>query len=330
MAHSRLSQLVSHVDVKNATVSPVTETDELEKRDHASTYSILEKPLGTPRHIRIVGIGAGASGLNMIRTLRKKLTHYEFLIYEKNPQVGGTWFENRYPGCKCDIPSHNYQFSWRKNPEWTSFFSPAAEIEHYLCKLCEEERFYDSIRTSHIVSRAAWNEDKGIWELGIKNLQDETELEDYCHFLLDARGILHHAGKTVAVIGNGSSGIQIVAAIQPDVKQLVHFIRSPTWIAPPRIQTLMAGKTGEVMSKVELDEDGRFTTAQIHKFKKDPEFYMNFVKAVEEDVNGNFPIVSDLNDKEINRDRSTNIGLPDDQRWRSSYYGSQTFSRVYD
>lgn len=190
MAHSRLSQLVSHVDVKNATVSPVTETDELEKRDHASTYSILEKPLGTPRHIRIVGIGAGASGLNMIRTLRKKLTHYEFLIYEKNPQVGGTWFENRYPGCKCDIPSHNYQFSWRKNPEWTSFFSPAAEIEQYLCKLCEEERFYDSIRTSHIVSQAAWNEDKGIWELGIKNLQDETELEDYCHFLLDARGIL--------------------------------------------------------------------------------------------------------------------------------------------
>lgn len=180
MAQSRLPQLASHIGDNNG----------LEQKDHVFPYSVLEKPLGSTRHIRIIGIGAGASGLNMIRTLRKTLTDYEFIIYEKNPQVGGTWFENRYPGCKCDIPSHNYQFSWRPNPEWSSFFSPSSEIEQYLCKICEEERFYDSIRTSHVVSHAEWNEDKGVWDLRINDERKGTELGDYCHFLLDARGIL--------------------------------------------------------------------------------------------------------------------------------------------
>lgn len=76
-----------------------------------SVYEVTEQPLGTTRHIRLVTIGAGASGINLIRTLRLHLTDYEHVVYEKNAKVGGTWFENRYPGCRCDIPSHNYQFS---------------------------------------------------------------------------------------------------------------------------------------------------------------------------------------------------------------------------
>lgn len=61
-------------------------------------YAIREEPLGTTKHVRIVGIGAGASGINMVRTLRRNLTNYEHVIYEKNEKVGGTWFENTYPG----------------------------------------------------------------------------------------------------------------------------------------------------------------------------------------------------------------------------------------
>lgn len=67
--------------------------------DQPSKYIVSETPLGTARHVRIVTIGAGASGLNMIRTLRMKLGNYEHVVYEKNPKVGGTWYENRYPGC---------------------------------------------------------------------------------------------------------------------------------------------------------------------------------------------------------------------------------------
>lgn len=77
-----------------------------------------------------------------------------------------------------------------------------------------------------------------------------------------------------------------------EVKQLVHFIRSPTWIAPPRVQTLQMSEAGDILSQIELDENEDFTAAQKEKFVKDPAFYKEFVKAVEKQVNGNFPIVS--------------------------------------
>lgn len=79
--------------------------------DH-DAYTVLEEPLGTTRHLRIITIGAGISGINMIRTLRKTMTDYEHVVYEKNPEVGGTWYENRYPG-KCERSSieSNYQAS---------------------------------------------------------------------------------------------------------------------------------------------------------------------------------------------------------------------------
>jgi cation diffusion facilitator CzcD-associated flavoprotein CzcO len=139
-----------------------------------------------------VTIGAGASGINMIRTLRQTLTDYEHVVYEKNPSIGGTWYENRYPGCKCDVPAHNYQYSWRHNPSWSTFFASAHEIEKYLCTVCEEEKMGPSIKTSHQLKNASWNEVKGVWELEIRNLETGEIFNDYGHFLLDATGILKY------------------------------------------------------------------------------------------------------------------------------------------
>lgn len=126
----------------------------------------------------------------MIRTLRLHLTDFEHVVYEKNLSVGGTWFENRYPGCKCDIPSHNYQFSWRPNPEWKGFFSTSVEIEAYLCQVCEDEQMQNSIKTQHQVERADWDDTNGLWRLRIHDLRSDTMFEDFCHFLLDSSGIL--------------------------------------------------------------------------------------------------------------------------------------------
>jgi cation diffusion facilitator CzcD-associated flavoprotein CzcO len=162
--------------------------NDLPAQDHV--YTVREEPLGTAKQIRIVLIGAGASGLNMVRTLRLNLTNYELAVYEKNDEVGGTWYENRYPGVRCDVPSHNYQFSWRPNPRWTNFFSPADEIEDYLRKICDEEGMRDKIKTSHRVSSARWNEAKGLWRLTIQNLKTGEEFEDSANFLLDGSGIL--------------------------------------------------------------------------------------------------------------------------------------------
>ena len=156
------------------------------------TYTVQESPLGTARPLRIIGIGAGASGLNIIQSLQEKLpaNSYELTIYEKNDSVGGTWYENRYPGCRCDVPSHNYQFSWRKNPEWSNFFSPAPEINAYLTKTAEEENMLPSIKMSHKVCGALWDEDAAVWHLNVKNLETGVEFGDQAHFLLDASGIL--------------------------------------------------------------------------------------------------------------------------------------------
>ncbi|KAI1828600.1 hypothetical protein F4861DRAFT_10683 [Xylaria intraflava] len=284
-------------------------------------YSIVEQPLGAAKHVRIVGIGAGASGLNMIRTLRRNLTNYEHVVYEKNSKVGGTWFENRYPGCKCDVPSHNYQFSWRPNPEWSNFFSPAEEIEQYLDRICKEEDMIDTIKTRHKVVGAWWNESRGLWELSIQNLETGEEFRDHANFIVDASGILNHwkwpeitnlhafegelihtanwpkdfdyTNKTVAVIGNGSSGIQVVPAVHQGVKKLYHFIRTPTWILPPRITAMMMmdSPAKSVLSQLELDKGENFSAGQIEKFKNDPELYKNFVKTIERDLNNTFSVI---------------------------------------
>lgn len=81
-------------------------------------YQVNEKPLGEPRHLRVITIGAGAAGLNLARQVDKHMKNVDHVIYEKSPDVGGTWFENRYPGCACDIPSHNYQFTWEPCRSW--------------------------------------------------------------------------------------------------------------------------------------------------------------------------------------------------------------------
>ncbi|KAK7403357.1 hypothetical protein QQX98_010878 [Neonectria punicea] len=288
-------------------------------------YQVLEEPLGSTRRIRIVGIGAGMSGINMVRTLRLHLTNYEHVVYEKNAVIGGTWHENRYPGCKCDVPSHNYQFSWRQNPEWTSFFSPAPEIQAYLCRVCDEEKMSNVIKTEHQVERAEWNEEKGNWLLKVRNLHDNSVFDDYCDFLLDTCGILNHwkwptisglsdfkgdlihsanwpnsfdsADKTIALIGNGSSGVQILPELQRTAKHLVHFVRHPTWIVPSRLQLLAQGPGGSILKEIEMNDDKTFSTAQINRFKSDPAFYNKFVKAIEEVVNGNFPLT--LKDSEF-------------------------------
>ena len=77
-----------------------------------------------------------------------------------------------------------------------------------------------------------------------------------------------------------------------DVHKLYHFIRTPTWVVPPRIQTMATfGASADILGDIEIDEQENFTPSQIQKFKEDPKFYRTFVKAVEKDVNGNFPIV---------------------------------------
>ncbi|KIW84398.1 hypothetical protein Z517_03648 [Fonsecaea pedrosoi CBS 271.37] len=299
----------------NMAPSALAETPTLNGTDHGEEYRILEQPLGTTRRLRIITIGAGISGINMIRTLRKTMTDYEHVVYEKNPEVGGTWYENRYPGCQCDHPSHNYQFTWKPNPRWTQFSANAEEIKDYAIRCCDDEDMRPEIKLSHKIINAKWCEDLGEWELKIENLVSREIVDDRCHFLLNATGILNnwkwpnlpglfdfqgdlvhsaawpesfdYRNKKVAVIGNGSSGVQIVPSIQPHVKELVHLIRSPTWIAPPQTERMLKGASAEILQSALMDGD-KFRPEQIARFENDAEYYRAFIKATEEQVNARF------------------------------------------
>ena len=83
-------------------------------------YKIREEPMRKPRKIKVIAIGGGASALNFGHEVNKSDLDIEYVAYDKNPVLGGTWYENRYPGCACDIPSVCYQFSWAPKPDWST------------------------------------------------------------------------------------------------------------------------------------------------------------------------------------------------------------------
>jgi len=83
-------------------------------------YRVQENPMHTKRPLRVLATGAGPAGLQIAYKIGKLMDNVDLVIYEKNDDVGGTWLENKYPGCACDIPSHAYQFYWNRNADWSS------------------------------------------------------------------------------------------------------------------------------------------------------------------------------------------------------------------
>jgi cation diffusion facilitator CzcD-associated flavoprotein CzcO len=200
-----------------------------------------------------VVIGTGFSGLGMAIQLRKD-GRDDFVVLEKAGDVGGTWRDNTYPGCACDIQSHMYSFSFAQNPGWTRSFSPQSEIWDYLREITDRYRLRDHIRFGVEVTGARWDADERRWHV-------TTSDGDYtARFLVAGIGALHipnipalpgietfrgetfHSahwnhdydltGKRVAVVGTGASAIQFVPQIAPDVAKLTIFQRTPPWIMP--------------------------------------------------------------------------------------------------
>lgn len=234
-------------------------------------YSIREQPMGTRRKIKVILMGAGASSLNFFKKAEEEMENVDIVCYEKNNDIGGTWLENRYPGCACDIPSVNYQFSW-KIKLWSHYYSYAPEIWEYLKSIERENDFIRKyVKLRHRVESVAWDEEAGLWRLKIRDLEKDHVVEDSAEFFINAGGVLNSwkwpdiqglhdfkgklmhsanyeegydlSGKKVAVIGCGSSGVQIVAAIQGKVDKLYHWVRSPIWITAGFAQT-WAAKNG--------------------------------------------------------------------------------------
>ncbi|KAL1310668.1 hypothetical protein AAFC00_000934 [Neodothiora populina] len=274
-----------------------------------SGYRIEEHPYGTKRQIKVILMGAGASTLNFLKKAEDKLQNVDITVYEKNDDVGGTWLENRYPGCACDVPAVNYQFSWKIQP-WSRFYAYAPEIWRYLKDIEVENDFIrEYIKLRHKVKRAEWDSDAGVWRLQIEDLVTGKTLEDSAEFFINAGGVLnnwkwpdipglkdfkgkllHSAayeegypldGKRVAVIGAGSSGVQIVSNIHGRVKHCFHWCRSPIWVTPS-FGGRWAGKDG---SNFECNKE------QIALLRDDPKTYLEYRKQIENELNQRFGFI---------------------------------------
>ncbi|MDQ4071602.1 MAG: NAD(P)/FAD-dependent oxidoreductase, partial [Actinomycetota bacterium] len=107
-----------------------------------------DTPESAPPHHRIVIVGAGFSGLALgIRLLEKGID--DFAILERRDEVGGTWRDNSYPGCACDVPSHLYSFSFAPNPDWSHTYSRQPEIQEYLRRTAREAGVLAHVRFGH-------------------------------------------------------------------------------------------------------------------------------------------------------------------------------------
>ncbi|MEO3870718.1 NAD(P)/FAD-dependent oxidoreductase [Nonomuraea sp. B12E4] len=218
---------------------------------------------GDLRHVKVAVIGAGFSGLGTaIRLLQEGMD--DFLVFERADDVGGTWRDNSYPGCACDVMSLLYSFSFAQNPNWSTTFGKRDEVLAYLRDCADRFGVRPYIRFGHDLLAARWDDLRRCWHI-------ETSQGEYTAQVLvtgtgylsdpaipdipglkDFEGRVFHSstwdhdydltGKRVAVIGTGASAIQFVPKIQPEVAHLDLYQRTPPWVAPKADKVIGPGE----------------------------------------------------------------------------------------
>jgi cation diffusion facilitator CzcD-associated flavoprotein CzcO len=199
-------------------------------------------------------LGSGFSGIAMAVELERAGIE-DFVILERAATLGGTWRDNTYPGCACDVPSHLYSFSFAPKADWSRAFAPQAEIRAYLEKCADDLDVRRHILFEREVVEAAWDAPASIWRLATRSGETFTAralvlgvgaLSNPAYArapgLERFRGKQMHSarwdhdhdltGKRVAVIGTGASAIQFVPQIQPRVSKLYLLQRTPPWVVP--------------------------------------------------------------------------------------------------
>jgi cation diffusion facilitator CzcD-associated flavoprotein CzcO len=220
------------------------------EKDSAALAPWPDRPV---QHVRVAIVGAGFSGLGMAIRLKQQGYH-DFIVLERADDAGGTWRDNSYPGCACDVQSHLYSFSFAPNPNWSRMFSSQREIRAYLRHCIKRFDIGAHIRWRHEVLDASWHEQDRRWRiltsgdpctaemlvLGTGPLSEPSipaipGMERFTGTVFHSARWNHDhdlAAKRVAVIGTGASAIQFVPRIQPKVGKLFLFQRTAPWIVP--------------------------------------------------------------------------------------------------
>ncbi|KAI9150713.1 FAD/NAD(P)-binding domain-containing protein [Paramyrothecium foliicola] len=249
-------------------------------------YTIVEKPIGTRRPVRVVCMGAGYSGLMMAVVFSQKMRdkNAEFVIYERNEDLGGTWLEN----------------SFAANPEWPNYYATSEQIHDYMHGVADKYDCNRFIKYRHSIKSAVWNELEAKWQIQVET-GDGSTLHDEADIFINAGGVLNNwkwpniegiqsfqgklihsarwdqeydfTEKKVAVIGIGSSGIQIVPKLAKVCKEMDCFVRTQTWISPA------PGINEPTANDPEMDAEYNFSEKTLEIFK-DPAVLRDYRAAI--------------------------------------------------
>jgi len=208
-----------------------------------------------PADFKILIIGAGMTGI--AAGIKLDEAGYNYTIVEKNPDVGGTWLENVYPGVGVDTPSHFYSYSFEQNPNWSNYHPRGKEIQEYLTGVADKYGIRNKVIFNTRVVELRWDDDKSLWRVKTRT-NDGVEKELEFNAILNAHGVLNRwsmpkipgletfkgiakhtagwdpkidwKGKNVVVIGTGASGAQAAVAMAPDASHLTVLQRSKHWV----------------------------------------------------------------------------------------------------
>jgi len=236
---------------------------------------------------RIAIIGAGPGGLCMAKRLIDE-GYDDFVLLERNGGVGGTWYQNRYPGCECDVQSALYSFSFEFKPDWSKPYGRQPEILAYMEHIAEKYGILPHCRFGAEVTRAVWDDDRAVWTLTLgtgETVEAEVVVSALGMFndlaypdipgLDTFRGTQFHSarwdwdhdltGERVAVIGSAASAVQFVPEIVKTAGQVHLFQRTANWVLPK--------------------PDAPYTDEQLEAFRRDPTPLLAFRAEIESSMN---------------------------------------------
>lgn len=223
------------------------------RRTEGAPRRTAEELFGPPGTPRVVVIGAGFGGIAAGVKL-KQAGIETFTIYESSPGVGGTWWDNTYPGAEVDVDSNLYRYSFKPH-DWTRTHAGQAELQAYLDETVDQFGLSPHLQLGVAVRSARWDEGHHVWSVDL-----DSGVRDECHVVISAVGFLNvprypdwpglddfrgpsfhtvrwnHgqelSDKAVAVVGTGSTAAQVVPAIQPIAQKVYVFQREPGWVLP--------------------------------------------------------------------------------------------------
>ncbi|EXJ70263.1 uncharacterized protein A1O5_06331 [Cladophialophora psammophila CBS 110553] len=268
----------------------------------SSDYEVLDQYQSDSRHLKIIHVGAGASGLLAAYKAERLLKNFELTVYEN------------YRGCQKPNDRRDLTYSFEPKYDWSGFYAYAIEIQKYFADFYEKYQLDRYVRLNTEVLSATWLEAEGEWELELK--KDGIIFTDRCNVLINGTGVvnkwkwpainglhsfegplLHSANwdsslnwkdKRIAVLGTGSSSIQMVPCLANGAKRLTVFARNQTWIAPQVPSDVQkADPSGETPAAAGKHH---YIAAEKERFRTDREFFLQYRKNLESRLTVSFPV----------------------------------------